>query len=403
MRTKAIIHIDRLNNNIKSIRERIGKDRLICAPVKSDAYGHGMLQIAEACIKAGVYCLGITDVSEGVELRKNGIKTPILLFSQPHPDEVPQIIKENLTPFISDMEFASFLNKQAEETNRKFAEILGNSAKNTKLPVHMKIDTGMGRIGCRSDDNEYLTLARFIDSSNGLELTGIATHFAVSDSTVREDIEYTKKQLECFLNAVDAVRTAGIDPGIVHAANSGAIILHPDSWLDMVRPGILLYGYKTAKENGIYTHRSFLERAESLKRQTDYKTISIEPVMELKSSVSLIKKIKKGEFVSYGRTWISDKDTYIGILPVGYADGFPRLASNKWEVIINGGKFPVVGRICMNQCCVDLGEEPQVKRWDEAVIFGGEAEDAAALAEVTGTIPYEIICNAGKRVQKVYI
>jgi len=403
MWTKVIINIKKFNENLKSIRNRIGKDRLICVPVKSDAYGHGMQQIAEACIKAGVYCLGIAAVSEGVELRKNGIKAPILLFSQPHPDEIPQIINENLTPFISDMEFASILSKQVDETNRKFAEIMGDAAKRTKLPVHIKIDTGMGRIGCRLEDDEYLALARFIDSSTGLKLAGIATHFAVSDSTAKSDIEYTKKQLECFTNAVEAVRAAGIDPGIIHAANSGAIILHPDSWLDMVRPGILLYGCKTAEENEINTHGSLLERAEQIKKLSEYSVISVEPVMELRSSVSLIKKIKEGESVSYGRSWTADKDTYIGILPVGYADGLPRLASNKWQITINGEKFPVIGRICMNQCCVDLGADPKVKRWDEAVIFGSGAENAAALAEVTSTIPYEITCNAGKRVQKVFI
>jgi len=403
MRTKVIIHIKKLNDNIKSIREIIGKDKLICVPVKSDAYGHGMLQIAEACVKAGVNCLGITAVSEGVELRKNGIKAPILIFSQPHPDEISLIINENLTPFVSDMEFASILNEQVIKTNRKFEEIFGSSAKSAKLPVHIKIDSGMGRIGCRFEDDECLALARFVSSSAGLKLAGVATHFAVSDSTEKNDIEYTKKQLEYFRNAVEAIKAEGIEPGTVHAANSGAILLHKDSWLDMVRPGILVYGYKTAEESEIHAQGSLLEKAEKIKNQSDNKKISVEPVMELRSSVSLIKKIKKGESVSYGRTWTAEKDTYIGILPAGYADGFPRLASNKWQVIINSEKYPIIGRICMNQCCVDLGSELKVKRWDEAVIFGGEAEDAAALAEVAGTIPYEITCNAGKRTNKVYI
>jgi len=403
MRAKAIIKLGELKNNINSVKARIG-ERLICVPVKADAYGHGALEIAKAGIESGAYCLGIADVQEGKELRKGGIKAPILLFSQPSPAEIADIIKENLTPFISDIDFASALNKQIEATNRQFAEILGSAAQKIKLQVHLKIDTGMGRMGCTAD--ESLALARHIVSCPGLELAGTATHLAVSDSTENKDIDYTNMQLAAFKNSIDAIRAAGINPGIVHAANSGAVILHPDSWLDMVRPGILLYGYKTAEEEDA--------PPEHKKKLSEFKQINVNPVMELRSAVTLIKKIKKGCSVSYGCTWTADKDTYIAVLSAGYADGLPRLASNKWQVIINGKTFPVIGRICMDQCCVDLQTNnmdslPDIKRWDEAIIFGDQNKNAAgkrgaaALAEITGTIPYEIVCNVCKRAQRVYV
>jgi len=404
MHTKAVIHLERFRENIKAVKDRIGKDRLICVPVKANAYGHGALQIAEESIKAGVNCLGAATVSEGIELRKGGIKAPILIFSQPHPDEIPEIIRENLTPFISDIDFASAVDEQVTAANKRFAEVLGNAAQNVKLSVHLKIDTGMKRVGCDADDS--LALARHIASCQGLKLTGTATHLAVSDSTEERDISYTKTQLEIFKKAVDAIRESGIDPGIIHAANSGALILHPDSWLDMVRPGILLYGYKTAQENKSPSdHYTYLEK---------YNPISVKPLMELKCIITLIKKVKKGESVSYGRTWTAEKDTFIAVLSAGYADGLPRLASNKWQVLINSKTFPLVGRITMDQCCVnlctnDMKTLPDINRWDEAVLFGGYAEnttgryDAAALAEIAGTIPYEITCNVSKRAVREYV
>jgi alanine racemase len=162
----------------------------------------------------------------------------------------------------------------------------------------------------------------------------------------------------------------------------------------MVRPGILLYGYKSVEE--------YTAPLDQLKKLSKFKKLSIAPVMELQSSVVLIKKIKKGESVSYGRTWIADKDTLIGVLSVGYADGLPRLASNRWQVLIGGEYYPLVGRISMDQCCVNLGKKTKVNRWDTAVIFGSPDHDASALAKITGTIPYEITCNVNKRVPRVY-
>jgi alanine racemase len=368
MRTRALVHLDRFLANIDAVKARIGQKRRICVPVKADAYGHGALEIAKTSLEAGVFCLGVGTVLEGTELRRGGVKAPVMLFTQSHPEEIPDIITAGLIPFISDKWFAEALNAAAKG----------------RLPVQIKVDTGMGRVGCPAEDT--LALARYITACPNLELAGIATHFAVADSADNEDIAYTQRQIALFKEAVDAVKTAGINPGIVHAANSGAVILHPDSWFDMVRPGILLYGYKTVEET----------------EKFPFEPIKAQPVMELRTTVVLIKKVKKGESVSYGRTWTAKEDTSIAVLPVGYADGFPRLLSNKWQVVIGEKTYPLAGRICMDQCCVDLGAQTDVNRWDEAVIFGGSALDAAALAAAAGTIPYEITCNINKRVPRIY-
>jgi len=369
---RAIIHLGRFAGNFRAIQERVGPGRHICVPVKADAYGHGALAIARASLASGASCLGLARVEEGAELREAGINAPLLLFSQPFSGEIPAIIKNRLIPFVSDGEFAAMLGKEA-------------SAANVRLPVHLKIDTGMGRIGCSPE--EAPALARQLADCAALEYAGTATHLAAADSNSPDDIAFTRRQIACFQEALDRIRAAGINPGIVHAANSGAIILHPDAWFDMVRPGILLYGYNMV---------SAIETADALP------PLRVEPVMELRTNVVLIKPVKKGETISYGRTWTAPQDTVIAVLPLGYADGLPRLISNQWQAFIGGKAYPLVGRICMDQCIADLGPAPEVQRWDEAVIFGGLAPSAAELARRIGTIPYEITCNINKRVLREY-
>jgi alanine racemase len=252
----------------------------------------------------------------------------------------------------------------------------------------------MGRIGCTT--GEAATLAGAIAASKHLLLAGTATHLAVSDSLDREDIAFTEKQLDSFAAAVDSIKKAGIDPGIVHAANTGAVAFHGDSWFDMVRPGILLYGYSPLDGRG--------EEA-----------MAVKPLMELQSAITFIKNVKKGLSISYGRTWTAGEDTVIGTIPLGYADGLSRQLSNNWQVA-PGAKNqaaadpqdgetlrPLVGRICMDQCMVNLGPGSTVKRWDPVTIFGGLAPHAGVMADVLNTIPYEITCTINKRVTRVYI
>jgi alanine racemase len=365
--TRALIHLDYLRDNIALVRKKTGVS--VCVPVKADAYGHGALTIAEAALAAGARYLAVATVTEAEELREGGISAPILLLSIPIPEEIPRIIDADLEALAGDADYIDALAEAARKARRKSA-------------VHLKVDTGMGRIGCRPEEAGALA-ARI--ASHGLFLAGTATHLAVSDSTREEDRAFTALQLDRFRTVLDEIRALGMDPGIVHAANTGAVTFHKDAWFDMVRPGILLYGYAPPDAGG-------------------KPSMPVKPLMELESRIVFIKKVKKGESVSYGRIWNAPEDTFVGTIPAGYADGVPRLLSGNWNVHVDSqaGLAPLVGRVCMDQCMVDLGPSPSASRWDRVVIFGGPAPDAGVLASRIGTIPYEICCNINKRVPRVY-
>lgn len=371
--TKAVINLKNLEHNIFEVKKLLDKNVKICIPVKADAYGHGAIQVAIAAIKAGANALAVASVSEGVELRDAGIVAPIISLSLPTLEEIDEILNHDIHPLIMDSEFISAFDEHARKLNR-----IGK--------VHLKIDTGMSRIGCVP--SEATKLATQISRTKNLKLMGIATHFSVADSKASEDIAFTNKQLSVFTNAVSNIRKNGINPGLVHAANSGAIIQYPKSHFDMVRPGIIIYGYAPSSD---------LENSLPLK-----------PVMSLQTQVVLIKKILKNTAVSYGCKWHAEHDTYIGTLPIGYADGLTRSLSGKLRVRISKEFFPVVGTICMDQCMIDLGPNPWVQRWDSVEIFGPDTceyknNNANDLAKIAGTISYEIISNINKRVPRVYI
>jgi alanine racemase len=371
--TKAIIHLDNLRRNIEAARKITGPHPKICLPVKADGYGHGAVPVSLYALEAGVEYLAVAGAAEGAELRAAGINAPILLLSQALPEELPGIASLDLVPLVSDIEFIDRAAKAAEDAGKK-------------LTVHLKVDTGMGRLGCYGE--EAAALAVRIASSRGLSLGGVATHLSVSDSQERGDLAYTKEQLCRFREIIASIKRAGIEPGLVHAANSGALVFHEDSFFDMIRPGLFLYGYLPAPCSDSVSVNSLP---------------IVEPVMELRSKVVFIKKVKKGDAVSYGRTWTAPYDTFIGVIPAGYADGFPRGLSNDHSIHIRGRAYPLAGRICMDQCLVNLGPETEVKRWDNAVIFGPGFINAALMAEKLNTIPYEITCNINKRVPREYI
>jgi alanine racemase len=381
----TIIHLDNFRRNLSAVRERIGAGRHICVPVKADAYGHGALRIARAALENGASHLGVAALSEGAELREAGITAPILLFSRVLPGEIPDLLYYRLSPFVYEEDFIAELDRAA-------GGFAGKQGTGRKCAVHLKIDTGMGRLGCRSEDAPRL--AALIGGCGNLQYAGTATHLAVSDSADEGDRAYTKKQLALFTGAVAAIRAGGINPGLVHAANSGALMLHEDAFFDMVRPGIFLYGYKPA---GLRLPDAAFQAA---------------PLMELRARIIFIRKVKKGESVSYGRAWTASEETFIGILSLGYAGGLPRLLSGKgWPVRIKGKSYPLVGRICMEHCMVNLGPKTGVELWDEVKIFGPpspedgdeKALDAGDLAGAAGTIPYEITCNINKRIPRVYM
>lgn len=368
--TKAIIHLDNLKHNITQIKQTLAPETKICLPVKADAYGHGAVRTAIAAIRAGVSYLAVASVQEGIELREAGIVAPIISLSLPILEEIDSIIDYKLEPLVIDEEFINELNRVADVQKKTVA-------------VHLKVDTGMSRIGCRP--SEAVKLATQIVRAKHLRLQGVATHFAVADSDSESDRAFTKGQLERFSDAVEAIRQTGIHIPLVHAANSGAVQLLPEARFDMVRPGLLAYGY--------------------LPVQNAATAIDVKPVMELVTQVVLIKQIRAGTCVSYGRNWTAPQDTYIATLPIGYADGLRRALSPGLKVRIGNEFFPIVGRICMDQCMVDLGAHPWVQRWDEVCIFGPNPQDNSAqtLADIAGTIPYEITCGIHKRVPRVFV
>lgn len=363
--TRAIIHIDRFCGNVKHIREKVGPAPLICAPVKADAYGHGAVPMARAAIEAGASYLAVATVEEGAELRSVGISAPILVLSLPLPEELADAARLRLSLLLGDEDMVKEAALAAEQAGEKLA-------------VHLKIDTGMGRVGCRPEAAS--ALAARIASFRSLMYAGTATHLSVADSRTPEDIRYTKKQLSLFTQSIESIKAAGFDPGVVHAANSGAILLHEDACFDMVRPGILLYGYSPVENPPIF----------------------VEPVMELITRIVLIKTMRVGEAVSYGRTWTVSEETRIATIPVGYGDGLPRGLSGNFSVRIQRRFYPLAGRVCMDQCMIDLGNDTDIQRWDEVTIFGGKAQSAADIAAKLHTIPYEITCNINKRVPRVY-
>ncbi|MDR2499854.1 MAG: alanine racemase [Treponema sp.] len=367
--TKAIIYLDNFRENLGQVKKRAGPGRRICVPVKADAYGHGAVRIAETALAEGAYALGVATVGEGAELRRAGIRAPVLLFSQALGEELGELVSLDLTPFVSDPESIDMAGRAAALAGKT-------------ITAHLKIDTGMGRMGCRPE--EAADLARRIGEHPRLLLGGTATHLAVSDSWEAEDRAYTKAQLGRFQEALSAMKAAGLDPGIIHAANSGALVFHEDALFDMVRPGIFLYGYSPAGGSPLEGE------------------LPVKPVMEVRSALALIKRVRKGESLSYGRTWTASEDTVAGVLPIGYADGLPRLLSNKHRVLIQGRFYPIVGRICMDQCLVNLGPGSTIPRWEEAVVFGPGAETAAGMARQLGTISYEITCGVNKRVPRIY-
>ncbi len=378
--TKAIIHLNNLEHNILELRKNIKKDTKICVAVKADSYGHGAVECSKRLEKIGVDFLAVAAVEEGIELRENNITLPILMLSLCTPEEISLAVKYKITPFVFDKEYIQLFANEVKKQNIK------------NYPVHLAVDSGMGRIGCYKE--EAGELAKYILSTEVLVLEGICTHFAVSDCCDCESDKFSKKQLDYFLEAVENVKKEGINPGILHASSSAAFINVKGSELNMIRPGIVAYGYYAGDVN-----KKFLEK-NNIK-------LDLKPVMTFETKVSIIRDFEKDQSVGYGRTWKAKEKTKIAVLTAGYADGLLRKFAPFLEVAINGKNYPVRGRICMDQCMVEIGTDSDVKRWDRAVIFGlkedGALQTAQDIADKAGTISYEVTSLITKRVEREYV
>lgn len=369
-RTWAEIDLDALAHNYITLRKRIGDDVKFLGVVKADAYGHGSVQVSRFLEELGADYLAVSSIDEAVELRHNGINMPILILGHTPKEEVSELIKNNIT--------------QAVTCKAKALEYSEEAVKcNGTLKIHIKVDTGMSRLGYLCDDNYFDSGVEGICegcSLPGLEPEGIFTHFAVSDESGDDCKAYTMHQFKLFTSVIDAVeKKLGKKFSIRHCANTGAVARYPETWLDMVRPGLLLYGYgEFAKE------------------------LDLRPVMTLKTTVSTIKTYPAGTAISYGGIYKTDKKTRMGVVPYGYADGFLRCLSNRYELMTDEGPAPQRGKICMDMCMIDLTDKMSIDVGSEIEIFG-KKNPIERMAELAGTIPYELTCAVSKRVPRVYI
>lgn len=364
----AEIDLGAIRHNVGALKALTAPDTLFMAVVKADGYGHGAVEVARAALEAGADRLGVATVLEALALRAAGITVPIQLLSEPPATAVDAIIEHALIPTVVTKEFAGALAR-------------ASSVRGLETPFHLKVDTGMNRVGVRAD--EAASFAAMIAQFPGLVMEGVFTHFATAD--VAGDWDATR-QLQRFGEVISAMREAKVDPGIVHAANSPATILLPEAHFDMVRCGIALYGLHPSRDT--------------------YERVDLRPAMSVKARTTLVKRIGMGEGVSYGLTWQAPVSTDIATLPLGYADGVHRNLSNEMKVLCGGVRMQQVGRICMDQFMVEVARTSRVEIGDEFVIVGQQGSERILmdeLADLAGTINYELACAFGMRLERIYL
>jgi len=369
-RTWAEIDIDALIHNLEIIKKHAASSRIM-AVVKADAYGHSMRHIAPVLEENGVSQFAVSNIEEAITLRGCGITKPILVLGYTPVSMVSQLCFNDISQSVYSEEYAKMLSESAVRNN-------------VTVNVHIKLDTGMGRIGfdCRNDELLGVDEAVNCASLKGFRFEGIFTHFAVSDRTPEEEDGFTEEQYNRFCQAVDIFEKRGLTPKFKHCCNSAAFCLDEDKHNDICRPGIILYG---------------LTPSSALTLKQDFV-----PVMTLKSVVSMVKKIRKGDTVNYGRTFKADREMTVATVTAGYADGYPRLLSNKGYVLVGGKRAPIIGRICMDQMSIDVSGIDGVGLGDEVVLFGKELP-VEELADICGTINYEIVCGITPRVPRIII
>lgn len=368
-RTWAQISMSALEHNYYAIREALPEGCRFLGVVKANAYGHGAVSVARKLESLGCEMLAVACLDEAQELKRAGIVSPILILGPTQPQFVAQVVREGFTQAVGDLTLARALSQAAEEQN-------------TIARIHIKLDTGMSRTGILAQDSAAAaTQVAELCALPRLEHEGIFTHFANADG----DEEYTMLQFTRFLDTLDVLeRDYGITFSIRHCAASAAVLNYPCTYLDMVRPGIALYGHYPD---------------ESCRRKSP---IELEPVMSVFTRVAAVRTIPAGTPVSYGCTHVVDRDTRIAVLPIGYADGFFRLLSDRFWVELGGGRATILGRICMDMCMVDVTDLDEVNVGDVAVVFSADKplEDAS---DLVGTISYELLCAVSPRVPRVYL
>lgn len=369
-RTWAEINLDNLKSNVKNIRAITSPKAGIMAVVKADAYGHGYEECCRALLDSGVDCFAVAMTDEAKLLRKSGFTVPILILGATLSDEDAEDIAEyDIMPTIYNVEYAKVVSKAAKEK--------GKTAK-----IHLKIDTGMSRLGFVAGEDNSEVVKEILEIYNlpNIEIHGIFSHFACADEP---DDTYTKHQFKLFMKLVSDLEAVGIKIPCKHMANSAAITMYPETHLDMVRAGIILYGCYPSDD-------------------VDKNRLPLKPVMSLKSRITLVKEVEEGRGVSYGKKYITDKKTKIATVPIGYADGYPRCLSHKAKIEAGGKICDVIGRICMDQCMIDVTDVHNINIGDEVTVFGDGQISADDVAGWMDTINYEVLCLVSKRIPRIY-
>ncbi|CUU50055.1 alanine racemase [Clostridium beijerinckii] len=366
----AEIDLDAIAYNMKNIKN-LAKDKEVIAVVKADCYGHGALDVVPTLLENGASRLAVAVLTEGIELRNDNIKAPIMILGYTPSYLNEELIKYDLEQTVYDLDYAKELSKTALSLNKK-------------AKIHIAIDTGMGRIGFLPTEKAIDDICK-ICSLEGLEVIGIFTHFSTSDE---KDKEYTNEQFEKFTDLLKKLSNLNIEIPIKHVSNSGAIMDMPETYLDAVRAGIILYGYYPSNE---------------VKKEN----LSLKPALTLKATITRVQEMDAGMSISYGRTFKTERRSLIATIPIGYADGYSRLLAKNAKVIINGQFAPIVGRICMDQCMIDITDiNGDIKVGDEVIVLGeqdGLRFNADDFAEIMGTINYEILCMLKYRIPRVYV
>ena len=364
------IDLDAIAQNVRNIKKLIGEKKELMAVVKGNAYGHDILEISSIVLKNGATRLAVARLEEGIFLRKTGISVPILVLGLTLEEQVELLVSYNITPTVCKYETIEKLSRFAVQEDKT-------------VKVHIKVDTGMGRIGIFP--NHVLDFVKKVKVLKNLEIEGIFSHFSVADE---KDKDYTEAQFKKFTEVLTILEKEGIKIPVKHVGNSATFLDFPHMWLDLVRPGISIYGLYPSTEV--------------------QKTVKLIPAHSFKTRIIFLKDLPVGECIGYGRTYITTKRrTKVVSLPVGYADGYNRLLSNQGEVLVRGKRFPVIGRVCMDQTMIDVTNLPQVKVGDEVVLWGRQGQEEITVEEIAdkiGTINYEIVhLPDKKRVPKLFI
>lgn len=337
------------------------------AVVKANAYGHGAIDITRTLLRHGIARFAVVSIDEGIALRQAGINAPIVVLGPLFPEQIADLLAHQLTPVVSDLGIMPILSEAVRNLN-------------TAYPIHIKVETGMGRLGLRMRDVE--SLIQTLPLHGPIQLEGLMTHLADTDGT--EDTA-TEEQLATFRRIVHQIEQRGRRIPLIHATNSAGLIRFPHSHFSLVRPGIMLYGYHTLPKS--------------------VPAPALQPVLSLRTTIAQIRTVEPGGTVSYNRTFVAKRQSRIAVLPIGYADGYSRRLSNRGMVLVHGHRVPVVGLVCMDMMMVDVTAVPDTQVGDDVILIGRQGQDAIwadELAEWTDTIPYEVLCGIGARVPRVY-